>query len=177
MKTLIEGFKSFLNEQKEQIDLYHVSSVPDLSVLDPALSVSNRKNFSKREYQTWDRPRIFYFTKMGQEDTGIGRIKGYPYRALIGKNELYPILKDPLKLSYPENEEEYKKIREEEEGIPPYYRINRFEMVATLGSRRHGFKGFIYPQSGNSDNMIAAIWEPLAATKIEHPFYKITVGS
>ena len=30
----------------------------------------------------------------------------------------------------------------------------------------------IYPQSGNRDNMIVSLWEPVPTEKIDEPFYK-----
>jgi len=113
---------------------------------------------------------VFYFTRLGQEDTGIGRIQGTPYRVSVRRNEIYPVMDDPLKLSH--RVREYKEIREQEKGTPKYYPANAFEVVATLGEREHGIKGFIYPQSGDSENMIVALWEPVPAEKLDEPFYK-----
>ena len=86
------------------------------------------------------------------------------------RNEIYPVMDDPLKLSH--RVREYKEIREQEKGTPKYYPANAFEVVATLGEREHGIKGFIYPQSGDSENMIVALWEPVPAEKLDEPFYK-----
>ena len=150
--------------------LYHVSSTPDIEVLDPAIAVKNRQIYSTAEYRAWDRPRVFYFTRLGQEDTGIGRIQGVPYRVSVNRNEIYPVMDDPLKLSH--RVDEYKEIREQEKGTPKYYPVNPYEMVATLGEREHGFKGFVYPQSDDPENMIVALWEPVPAERLDEPFYK-----
>ena len=178
MKRLFESWRRYATsteanepEDPSEMTLYHVSSVPDIEVLDPAIAAKNVRNYTQREYRTWDRPRVFYFTKWGQKDIGIGRIMGNPYRVKIRSSELYSVMDDPLKLSHPEREEEYKDIRLTEKGIPEYYPINRFEMVATLGEREHGFKGFIYPQGENRDNEIVVLWEPAPAEKVDKTFY------
>ncbi len=171
MKLLFENWRKYLTEQQDNdMILYHVSSAPDIEVLDPAIAGKNLKNYSTAEYRAWDRPRVFYFTRLGQEDTGIGRIQGTPYRVTVRRNEIYPVMDDPLKLSH--RVREYKEIREQEKGTPKYYPANPFEVVATLGEREHGIKGFIYPQSGDPENMIVALWEPVPAEKLDEPFYK-----
>ena len=170
MKTLFESWNKYLKEQEgDETILYHVSSVPDIEILDPEIAAKNLKIYSKAEYRAWDRPRVFYFTQMGQEDTGIGRIQGHPYQVKVKSSELYPVMQDPLKLSH--RIADYKKIREEEQGIPRYYPTNPYEVVATLGEREYGFKGFTYPQSGNRDNMIVALWKPVPAERLDKSFY------
>ena len=177
MKHLLENWRQYVKEdleidvgeREEDVILYHVSSTPDIEILDPAIAAAKVKNYTKQEYRTWDRPRVFYFTNWGQEDSGIGKIQGHPYAVKIKQGDLYPVLEDPLGLS--RRVDEYKKIREQEEGIPPYYPTNPYEMVATLGEREYGFKGFIYPQSDNTDNRIVALWKAVPAEKLEKSFY------
>ena len=182
MKLLLENWKRFLlNEnllapyesdleytEDGKLVLYHVSSTSDIETLDPAVAAQSTKSYTKAEYRTWDRPRIFFFTRLGQEDIGVGRIQGQAYKATIDPNVLYPIMQDPLKLSYPDRQEEYKKIREERDGMPSYYPINTYDMVATL-AENEGFQGFIYPQEVG--NLIVALWNPIGVEKLEQDFY------
>ena len=180
MKLIIENFRKFLTEQNfiseiplEQdeegnVILYHVSRVDDIEELDPDVAARNLQNYTTAEYRTWDRPRIFFFTRLGQEDIGVGRIQGQAYKATIDPSVLYPIMNDPLKLSYPDRQEEYKKIREERDGMPSYYPINTYDMVATL-AENEGFQGFIYPQEVG--NLIVALWNPIGVEKLEQDFY------
>ena len=176
MKHLLENWRHYIQEDVDidvggkEVILYHVSSTPNIEILDPAIAAANVKNYTKQEYRTWDRPRVFYFTKWAQEDTGIGKIQGHPYEVTIQEGDLYPVLEDPLKLSYRVND--YKKIREEETGMASYYPTNPYEVVATLGEKEHGFKGFIYPQSKDPDNMIVALWTPAPAKRLSKDFYK-----
>ena len=176
MKHLLENWRHYITEDVdidvggEEMVLYHVSSTPNIKILDPAIAAANVKNYTKQEYRTWDRPRVFYFTKWGQKDTGVGKIHGHPYEVTLDKGELYPVLEDPLKLSY--RVADYKKIREEETGMPAYYPANPYEVVATLGEKEHGFKGFIYPQAEDPDNKIVALWTPVPATKVSKDFYE-----
>ena len=111
MKLIIENFRKFLTEQNfisnipletdEQgnVILYHVSRVDDIKELDPDIAAKNLQNYTTAEYRTWDRPRVFFFTRLGQEDTGIGQIQGVPYRVRLKPNQLYPIMDDPAGLS------------------------------------------------------------------------------
>ena len=113
-----EKWNSFLNEAKAplaidsiknklefdnegDIILYHISSVSNIEILDPEIAAQNLKIYTTQEYRTWDRHRVFYFTKLGQEDTGIGRIEGYPYAVKLDPLQLYPIAEDPFQLSAP----------------------------------------------------------------------------
>jgi len=187
MKKLFENWNKYLTEEimddeqlakldnaypldlPDQVQLYHVSSTPDIEVLDPQIAAAGRKTYSQAEYRAWDRPRVFYFTRLGQEDTGIGRIQGSAYTVTVNKHDLYPVMKDPLGLS--RRVDEYKEIREKEFGTPRYYPTNVFERVATLGEREYGFKGFIYPQSKDPNQVIVAIWQPLPATPLDVDFY------
>jgi len=90
VKLLLENWKRFLlNEnllapyesdleytEDGKLVLYHVSSTSDIETLDPAVAAQSTKSYTKAEYRTWDRPRIFFFTRLGQEDIGVGRIQG-----------------------------------------------------------------------------------------------------
>ena len=78
MKLIIENFRKFLTEQNfisdiplEQDDegniiLYHVSNVEDIQELDPDVAARNLKNYTQQEYRSWNRPRVFFFTRLGQ---------------------------------------------------------------------------------------------------------------
>ena len=111
MKLIIENFRKFLKEQnflgdlplerdeEGNIILYHVSSAEDIEEFDPDIAASNLKNYTQQEYRSWDRPRVFFFTRFGQEDTGIGRIQGVPYIVKLNPQQLYPIYDDPAGLS------------------------------------------------------------------------------
>ncbi len=100
MKLIIENFRKFLSEQNfiseiplEQdeegnIILYHISRVDDIEELDPEIAARNLQNYTTAEYRTWDRPRVFFFTRLGQEDTGIRQIQGVPYRVRLKPSQL-----------------------------------------------------------------------------------------
>lgn len=119
MKLIIESFKKFLTEQNfisdiplEQdeegnIILYHVSGAEDIEELDPEIAAKNLKNYTQQEYRSWDRPRVFFFTRLGQEDTGIGQIQGVPYRVRLRPEQLYPIMDDPAGLSSKQMRQEW----------------------------------------------------------------------
>jgi len=173
MKHLFENWNSYLQEEEsDEMILYHISSSPDITELDPEIAAKNLKNYTKAEYRAWDRPRVFYFTQMSQEDAGVGKIQGeHAYEVKIKSSELYPIYEDPLKLSFPDSKKEYLEIREKETKKPKYYPVNTFEMVATMASRKHGMKGFIYPQDKDPDTTIVALWEKVPATKLADDFY------
>ena len=80
MKLIIENFRKFLTEQnfisdialdkdeEGNIILYHISGAEDIEELDPDVAARNLKNYTTAEYRTWDRPRVFFFTRLGQED-------------------------------------------------------------------------------------------------------------
>lgn len=111
MKLLLENWRKFLTEENfisdiplEQdeegnVILYHVSRVDDIEELDPDIAVRNLQNYTTAEYRTWDRPRIFFFTRLGQRDIGVGRILGTTYRVRLSPKQLYPIMEDPAGLS------------------------------------------------------------------------------
>ena len=94
-------------DNEGNIILYHISSVPNIEILDPEIAVQNLKVYTTQEYRTWDRPRVFYFTKLGQEDTGIGRIEGHPYAVKVNPSQLYPVAEDPFQLSAPLEVQDY----------------------------------------------------------------------
>jgi len=173
-RYLIEDWREFLKEGVDidlgegEMYLYHVSSVPTIEVFDPAIAGRSPQFYTKQEYRTWSRPRVFFFTKWGQKDLTIGQIGGGSvYRVKLKKSELYPIYKDPLRLSYPEMKEKYKEIDPHGFGM-----FNTWERVAVLAEKLHGYKGFIYPQGNNPDNIIVSLWQKVPAEKIDKPFYK-----
>jgi len=233
LKLIIENFRRFLTEQNfiseiplEQdedgnIILYHVSGAEDIEELDPDIAAKNLQNYTTVEYRTWDRPRVFYFTRLGQVDTGIGEIQGIPYRVKLRPEQLYPIMKDPAGLSslieqqkwmeenIPEFAEELQtaqKCTGEEKDVskwskhicnkvsdsfglaytedrfagkrlmvnnPKYHHLkpNTYEMVANLAEERYNSIGFIYPQSGEEENQIVALWRKVPAEKLDKDFY------
>lgn len=112
MNLLLEKWRSFLKEEdfttnislerddEGNVILYHVSNTSDIKEFDPDVAAKKPNNYTIAEYRTWDRPRVFFFTRMGQEDTGIGRIPGNAaYRVKIRPDQLYPVLEDPAQLS------------------------------------------------------------------------------
>jgi hypothetical protein len=119
MKLIIENFRKFLTEQnfisdialdkdeEGNIILYHISGAEDIEELDPDVAARNLKNYTQQEYRSWDRPRIFFFTRLGQEDTGIGKIQGVPYRVRLKPEQLYPIMDDPAGLSSKQMQQEW----------------------------------------------------------------------
>ena len=165
-----ERYKEFLRPNKEgYVDLYHVSSTPDIKNLDPEISAQNRNIFSNREYRTWDRPRIFFFTKMGQKDPGIGRIPGENiYVSKVEFDKLYPAHEDPLGLS---KQDKYQRFQELT-GLDRYHPrfLNPYERTATLAEDL-GYIGFMYKHSG-TENIIVAVWEKIPVEKLENSFYK-----
>jgi SepF-like predicted cell division protein (DUF552 family) len=230
MKLIIESFRRFLTEQNfisdiplEQdeegnIILYHVSTTKDIEEFDPEIASKNLKNYTQQEYRSWDRPRVFFFTRLGQEDTGIGRIEGVPYRVRLRPNQLYPIMDDPAGLSskiekqnwmeanIPEFAEKMQTAQkcstsekynqwhicsktEDSDGLaytkeglsgnmlmvdnPKFHHLkpNTYEMVAKLAEERYNSIGFIYPQSGDDENQIVALWRKVPAEKLDKEFY------
>ena len=230
MKLIIENFRKFLAEQnfisdipletdeEGNIILYHVSGAEDIEELDPDVAAKNLKNYTTAEYRTWDRPRVFFFTRLGQVDTGIGQIQGVPYRVRLRPNQLYPIMDDPAGLSSKQEQQNWmeKNIPEfaeraqqaqkcsnserygqyhicsktlDSDGLyfteerfagkkflvdnPKFHHLrpNTYEMVAQLAEERYNSIGFIYPQSGEKDNQIVALWRKVPAEKLDKDFY------
>ncbi len=182
MKLLLENWKNFLNESvlgdyegdlefadDGDLILYHLSTSEDLTSLDPKVARERAKGYTQREYNSWERPRVFFFTQRGQEDTGVGRIAGKPYVAKVDPNLVYPVFKDPNGYNKPENRERYKKIRQERTGMAPYYPVNAYEFMATM-AEEDGFHGFIYPQKGGG--LIVSMWNPVEVEPLESDFYE-----
>jgi len=174
MERLFEHWRRHINEEEteEEVVLYHVSSVPNIEVLDPEIAIKSARHYTKQEYRTWDRPRVFYFTNWGQEDVGVGKIggiNGHVYKVNIKASELYPVMRDPLQFS--RRIDEYKQLREKERGLPKHYPTNAYEIVATFAERELGVKGFIYPQSAKPNHMIVALWKKVPVEKVDKSFY------
>jgi hypothetical protein len=230
----IKEWKSFLNEQNflkgypldinedGEVVLYHVSSHNNIQRFEPEVASKSAKNYTTRDYVTWNRPRVFFFTKLSQEDTGIGRIPGSNYyKVEVPMDKLYPVMKDPANLSSKleiqnymiQNidgfEERFKKAEKCEAGVEynqwhictknidsdglAWYeerfmgkkfliddprlhsqKPNVYEMVANLAEKRYGSIGFIYPQeAGNQNTLIATIWRPVNALKLNNYYQEI----
>ena len=184
MELLLKNWKTFLLEnvlgdyenQLEYSDdgdvmIYHVSSKKGLKNLDPSVAAANVRDYTRREYGTWERPRVFFFTRRAQEDTGIGRIQGSAYVGKIEPDKLYPLYKDPNGYKSSDRKEEYKRARKEETGMAEYYPVNIWDQIWDHANK-DGFKGFIYPQSGKSGNLIVAMWDLIDVEPIEGSFYQ-----
>jgi len=230
MKLLLENWRKFLTEQNfiseiplEQdeegnIILYHVSRVDDIEELDPDIAARNLQNYTTAEYRTWDRPRIFFFTRLGQVDTGLGQIQGIAYRVRLKPSQLYPVMEDPAGLSSKQEQQNWMEENVSEfaekmqkaqkcsnserygqyhicsktpdsDGLafteerfsgkkflvdnPKFHHLkpNTYEMVAQLAEERYNSIGFIYPQSGEKDNQIVALWRKVPAEKLDKDFY------
>ena len=48
---------------------------------------------------------------------------------------------------------------------------NTYEMVANLAETRYNIIGFIYPQSGDKENQIVALWRKAPTERLEKDFY------
>ena len=48
---------------------------------------------------------------------------------------------------------------------------NTYEMVANLAEERYNSIGFIYPQSGDKQNQIVALWRKVPTERLEQDFY------
>ena len=184
MKDLFEHWKAFLLESvlgdyENQLEfsddgevmIYHVSSKKGLKSLDPSVAAANLKGYTRREYGTWERPRVFFFTRRAQEDTGIGRIQGSAYVGKIEPDKLYPLYKDPNGYKASDKKEEYKIARKEESGMAEYYPVNIWDQI-WYHANKDGFKGFIYPQGGAAGNLIVAMWDLVDVEPIEGSFYQ-----
>lgn len=173
MKLVLENWRMFMKEHREPLEidkegyvtLYHVGKA-GLEELDPELAEKGRRHYSKAEFRTWDRPRVFFFTRPGQEDPAVGRIQGTPYSAKIKFDKLYPINRDPLKLSYPEMREKFREIT----GLQPHHprENNVYERVATLAEELYNYEGFVYL---HGDETIVTIWKKTPVTHINIKFY------
>ena len=53
----------------------------------------------------------------------------------------------------------------------PFYPTNPYEIVATFAERELGVKGFIYPQSADSERMIVTLWKKVPVEKVDKSFY------
>ena len=98
-------------------------------------------------------------------------IQGSTYKAVVDPENVYPLMKDPLKLSYPDKEGEYKQLRLERDGTPAHYPVNRYDMVATLAEAKYGFEGLIYQHGKDPENLIVALWNPTSVEKFYQDFY------
>ena len=95
MKLLLENWNKFLTEggvpesvwpeeyleqleidEGNNVSLFHVSSSPNIEILDPQIAVKNLQRYTNADYRAWDRPRVFYFTRCAQKDVSIGQIGG-----------------------------------------------------------------------------------------------------
>ena len=230
MKLIIESFRKFLTEEnfigdlpldydeEDNVILYHISATEGINEFDPSYAAKNLQNYTQQEYRSWDRPRVFFFTRLGQEDTGVGRISGIPYSVKISANQLYPIMDDPAGLSskieqqnwmienIPEFREGYEQAKKcsigekynqwhicsktpDSDGLAyteekfagkmllvdnprfHYMKPNTYEMVANLAETRYNIIGFIYPQSGDKENQIVALWRKVPTERLEKDFY------
>ena len=106
-ENFIKDFPLEMDEDGNII-LYHVSSTANITEFRPAIAAANAQNYTTRDYVTWDRPRVFFFTKKGQQDTGIGQIPGQSfYKVKVSPDKLYPVAQDPAQLSARQQVQEY----------------------------------------------------------------------
>ena len=73
-KVCDDGRYQLLDEEGNVI-LYHISATEGINEFDPSYAAANIKNYTQQEYRTWDRPRVFFFTRLGQ----IGNLEAIGY--------------------------------------------------------------------------------------------------
>ena len=106
-----ENFISHLPMEVDEdgnVTLYHVSSTKGIKEFDPDIAAASAQNYTTRDYVTWNRPRVFFFTKKGQQDTGLGKIPGESfYKVKVPVDKIYPVMEDPAQLSSKQRIQEY----------------------------------------------------------------------
>lgn len=76
------------------IKMYHYSNM-ELDVVDPRSAVMN--SYSKQEYRTWGRSRVFFYTDPNIKEGVVGG--HYKNTTVFPIDRLYPLTEDPLGLS------------------------------------------------------------------------------
>jgi len=148
------------------VKLYHISDTEGIKRFDPKVAAKGKKGYSKREYQSWEQPRVFFFTEKGQTDAGIGKIQGdYVYVVELDRSELYDLNHDDP--NYFADWKGAKKRYSEITGQDPTYPVNQFDLIKTLLEKdAPNVKGFIYRQGNKT---IAALWEPVEPSGVITP--------
>ena len=75
------------------VKLYHISDTEGIKRFDPNVAAKGKKGYSKREYQSWEQPRVFFFTEKGQTDAGIGRATSGPGAAASFSNRSFRLIR------------------------------------------------------------------------------------
>ena len=103
MKKLIRNFRKYLTEgQVEDYDengmmtLYHFSEAQDDSmVLDPEYFLSNRKSFTRNDFQASNLPRIFFYVNLDHAENIVKQGRTL-YSTVVDASKVYDMAKDPM---------------------------------------------------------------------------------
>ena len=149
MKKLITNFKKFLTEAQKgdyeaggEITLYHYAPKDSEEIIvDPKYFAdqATRSSFSRREYETSQVPRTFWYVDLSQRERQVAQGR-YLYQAQIAASDIYDFRNDPeghkemhrhpvygLRKGVEWNEM-LEHIRESYSGI--YYSLSNFDVVA-----------------------------------------------
>jgi|14_taG_2_1085336.scaffolds.fasta_scaffold00343_6 hypothetical protein len=158
------------------VKLYHISDTEGIKKLDPNAAAKKPNTYSTAGYKAWDQPRVFFFTKKGQKDGGIGMIPGkYVYVVELDRSELYDINNDD-----PNYFADWKGAKKRYIEITGKDSVNNFDLIKTLLEKdAPSVKGFLFRQGPKPEGegkeeeernkTIAALWEPVEPSGVITP--------
>jgi len=105
MKDLLQKWKRYLIQEgvehyniSGQMRLYHYSEAQDDSItLDPEYFLSNRKSFTRNDFQASDLARVFFYTNLDHAENIVKQGRTL-YSVFVDTSKIYDMTKDPASL-------------------------------------------------------------------------------
>ena len=102
MKDLLQKWKKYLIQESlghysvgGKIRLYHYSEADQDSIsLDPEYFLSNRKSFSRNDFQASDLPRVFFYTNLDHAEDIVKQGRTL-YTTFVNVDDVYDMTRDP----------------------------------------------------------------------------------
>jgi len=102
MKDLLQKWKKYLIQESldhygvaGRMRLYHYSEADEDSIsLDPEYFLSNRKSFTRNDFQASDLPRVFFYANLDHAENIVKQGRSL-YTTFVDANEIYDMTKDP----------------------------------------------------------------------------------
>jgi hypothetical protein len=179
MKGLFGKWRRFLLRENiassGALELYHFSSTDsDTIVLDPEYFKTNRRSYSRNDYNVSSFPRVFFYVDPAEGETLVKSQNVNLYVATVDAGDVYDLLKDPENLlqksrtatgqTRPDYDKVFKSLTGEDKPHPNPEYAKYFTPIRDEDAKT--YRGVYYRIHGG-DTQVVVWFDKISAEKID----------